>query len=79
MKSHKLLSVQRTADLLCVTPKRVYRMIQEGQLASLRIGYRTIRITEESLDDYISQRLDHEKAELGLDMPLTKTRRRRAC
>jgi len=56
------LRVARVAKVLDVSSKRVYALIAERKLESIRLGPRQIRISRESLDRYI-QRLKMEEAD----------------
>lgn len=64
----ELLTVSVAARRLCVSRKRIYQLIQSGRLDSLRPSPRTIRITRESLERFITDAIKHEKEQLGLDM-----------
>lgn len=68
----ELLDVSAVARKLSVSKKRVYQLIQEGKLDSLRMSPRSIRVTRESLDGFIADGIKKEKADLGLDfVPFT--------
>ena len=47
-----LLTVQEVADALRVSKMSVYRLVESGELKSLRVG-RTIRIREHVLTSYL--------------------------
>lgn len=73
---NNLMTVTTAARHLSVSKKRVYQLIQEGRLDSLRPSPRTIRITKESLERFITEGIRNEKRELGLDMgPLPRRSR----
>lgn len=63
-----LMTVATVARRLCLSKKRVYQLIQAGRLDSLRTSPRSIRITRESLDRFITDGIQREKEELGLDL-----------
>lgn len=65
---NELLTVTVAAKRLCVTKKRIYQLITAGRLESLRPSPRSIRITRESLDRFISDGIEREKKNLGLDL-----------
>jgi excisionase family DNA binding protein len=46
------LSVQRTAQVLGVVPRTVYRLINDGQLPGYRIG-RVVRVRSHDLERYL--------------------------
>lgn len=64
-----LMTVKQVSTELGVSRKRVYQMIQEGKLVSLRLAPRLLRITRESLEQFVTGAIEQEKAELGLDLP----------
>ena len=49
----RLLTVAEVADVLRVSTMTVYRLIQRGELAALRVG-RSYRIRAGALDEYLS-------------------------
>ena len=71
-----LICVKMAARRLSVTPKRVYRLIQDGKLDCLRAGPRCMRVTTASLERFIEEGVKKEKRELGLDLEIPKIRRR---
>ena len=50
----RLLTVIEVADHLCLSRSKVYELLADGSLPSVRIG-RTRRITMSSLADFISE------------------------
>jgi len=56
MKPKKYLHVQHVAERLDCSSKRVYEMIQNGELEAIRIGPRGIRVAVEDLDNFIAVR-----------------------
>ncbi len=71
-----LVTVSTAARRLSVSKKRVYQLIQAGHLDSLRPSPRSIRITRDSVDRFITDGVRNEKRELGLDLePLPKRSR----
>ncbi len=71
-----LMTVTTAARRLSLSKKRVYQLIQSGRLDSLRTSPRSIRITRESLERFISEGVKNEKQELGLDLgPLPRRTR----
>ena len=44
-----LMSVQRAAEMLDVSPKSIYRYIDEGKLRATRLGPRTLRVYADSV------------------------------
>jgi len=49
----KILTVRETADVLKVTPQRVYRMMSNDGLPCIRLG-RQIRVDEDSLKKWLT-------------------------
>jgi excisionase family DNA binding protein len=54
--------VDRVARHLDVSRKRVYQLVQEGRLVSVRLGPRQMRINRASLDAYLAE-LERRAAE----------------
>ena len=67
------LNVRTVARCLAISSKRVYQLIHEGELESMRVGTRCIRISSDSLDRYVKKSIRMERESLGLDLDL-KTR-----
>ncbi len=72
----ELWTVHRVARFLDVSRKRVYQFIASGKLVSLKLGPRTTRITRESVEAFLNDRLQRQKEELGLDLPQAPGMRR---
>lgn len=53
MTHHDLLTVQETADVLGVTPRRVYQLIEAGDLRAVRTTPRNTRVPRHELAHYI--------------------------
>ncbi len=51
----RFVTVAEVADLLRVSNMTVYRLVQAGQLAAIRVG-RSYRIREEDVDKYLAAR-----------------------
>ena len=51
----RLLTVNEVADLLRVSRMTVYRLINQGEIAALRVG-RIYRLREDDVDTYLSDR-----------------------
>ena len=49
----KILTVKETADALKVKPQRVYRMMRNDGLPSIRLG-RQVRVDEDSLKKWLN-------------------------
>ena len=62
----ELWRVYRVAKLLDVSKKRIYQMVQEGKIDAVRLGPRSMRITRESIDQFISRGRKENRANLGL-------------
>ncbi len=50
-----LLTVAEVADWAKVSPKTIYRWIEEGRLEAIRFGDRTYRIPVPSLERYLRE------------------------
>lgn len=53
----KYLTIQSVAETLGCTDKYVYILIQEGNLKAMKLGERALRISEQSLQSFISSRI----------------------
>lgn len=51
----QLLRVAEAAKELACAPKTVWRLISGGELVTVRIGRRGVRISRKSMDDFISK------------------------
>jgi excisionase family DNA binding protein len=49
----KYLTMQVVAETLSCTERHVYDLIVEGSLKAIKIGGRAVRISEESLEEFI--------------------------
>lgn len=49
----KLLKVKEVADYLKCTTNWVYILVRQGKLKTVKVGSRSVRITEESLTAYL--------------------------
>lgn len=50
-----LLTVKNVADLLAVSPKFVYMLVQEKGLPALKVGHRTLRFDLEDLNRWLKE------------------------
>jgi excisionase family DNA binding protein len=57
--------VERVANYLDVSKKRVYQLVQEKRLQAIRLGPRQMRILRGSIENYVSELLaaDEEEGE----------------
>ncbi len=55
MKPKKYLHVKNVATRLDCSSKKVYALIQDGELEAIRIGPRGIRVGVEELDKFIKK------------------------
>ena len=51
----RLLTVNAAAQRLSLRPARVYELIRRGELPSVRLGERQVRIPARQLDAYLAQ------------------------
>jgi excisionase family DNA binding protein len=54
MNQQQMYTLKEVAKILRVSEQTVRRLINEGKLSSIRVGIQ-IRITQSSLDTYLSQ------------------------
>jgi excisionase family DNA binding protein len=55
-ESARLLTAHQVASLLQVSPEQVYRWCSRRDLASVKLGGRTLRIRREDLDTFLAER-----------------------
>ena len=65
----QMLRVPRVAQMLDVSKKRVYQLIQEGRLEVVRLGPRQTRVMKESFDAYIAELRRKERIARGDELP----------
>jgi len=53
----KYISVQSVAETLSCTDRYVYELIQSGEITAVKIGERALRISERSLQAFITARI----------------------
>ena len=51
----KFMYVNRVAEMLCCSEKHVYELIKEGKLEAIRLGKCAIRVSRDSVHDFIEQ------------------------
>lgn len=59
--SSELWSVPKVAQHLDISHKRVYNMIRAGELESLRLSQRGIRVLRKSVDRFVQMQMREEK------------------
>lgn len=52
----KYLTLQAVAEILNVTERYIYDLIVEGSLTAIKVGSRAVRVSEQSLNDFIRLR-----------------------
>ena len=52
----KYLTLHVVADLLSCTERHIYDLIAEGSLMAIKVGSRSVRVSEQSLKDFIEKR-----------------------
>lgn len=50
-----MYTVEEVADLLKVDKRTVLTWIRQGRLETYKLGYRTLRISQEQLDKFLSK------------------------
>ena len=50
------LCVKEVAEMLSVSMQTVYKLVKSGELRSVRVGKRGIRIPRTALDDFVCKR-----------------------
>ena len=51
----KYLTLQVVADLLSCTERHIYDLIAEGYLTAIKVGSRSVRVSEQSLIEFIEK------------------------
>ncbi len=54
---NKWIRIQSVAETLGCTDQYVYQLIREGILKAMKLGERALRVSEASLQDFISARV----------------------
>jgi excisionase family DNA binding protein len=54
----KIYTIEQVAKKLAVSPDTVQTWMEEGKLGSVKIGYRTVRILQSDIDNFIR---DHHR------------------
>lgn len=57
----KLLKAAEVAEILGVSRTQAYRLMQMGEIPSVRFGQRTVRVRPEDLKRYIEKHICHEE------------------
>jgi excisionase family DNA binding protein len=63
----ELWTVSRVAKFLDVSKKRVYQLIQQGRVESLKLSQRSTRVTRASVETLVTKAKERQRDELGLD------------
>lgn len=64
-QSQSLYRIEGAAAYLGVHPRTVTRLIAEGELGWVRIGERGVRVSQQNLDDYVTERTQPATARPG--------------
>ena len=56
LRVEKLLSPQEVADSLSLSVGTIYRWIENGTLPAIKVGKRTVRVSEKSLKSWLEKR-----------------------
>ena len=51
----KYLTMQTVAEILSCTERHIYDLIVEGSLTAIKVGSRSVRVSEQSLKDFIEK------------------------
>jgi excisionase family DNA binding protein len=51
----KLLSFEEVADVLGISPRSAYRLVERGHLAAVRVGLKRLRVDAAELAAYIDR------------------------
>ena len=51
----RLLIADEVADIFRVSTESVYRLVREGLLPCVRVGHRSVRFTQEQVDDFVEK------------------------
>lgn len=76
--AEELWTVAKVAQMLSIGRKRVYQMIREGKLDSVKFTIRSMRVTRASVTAFIEEARRRQKEELGLDLNIPRPKRDRA-
>ncbi|MBN1476490.1 excisionase family DNA-binding protein [Candidatus Sumerlaeota bacterium] len=57
----ELWQVSRVAAHLAITKRRVYTLIEEGKLETVRLGPRGVRVLRRSVDAYVLEQVRLER------------------
>ena len=55
MRGGRWLRPHRVAGFLDCTRRHVYDLVREGKLTAIRLGNRDLRISESSVEEYLTQ------------------------
>jgi excisionase family DNA binding protein len=55
-KKDRYITVKTVTERLSCTDCHVYNMIREGKLQAIKLGQRAIRVSEQSLEEFIASR-----------------------
>jgi len=55
-KESKLLSLKDAAGQMGISRMTVYRMVRRGDIPSFRIGQKSLRVSQEDVNDYVQKR-----------------------
>lgn len=55
--SERLLTIEKVASFLQVSPSSVYRWIKAGKLPAIKLGHRQVRVRQTDLEAYIRSHL----------------------
>lgn len=48
-------TVRRVATYFDTTPKRIYQLIEQGRLETIRLGPRSLRVSRDSIQQFLEQ------------------------
>jgi excisionase family DNA binding protein len=60
VETEKLIHVRRAAQIISCTERHIYNMIKSGMLKAVKLGLRGIRITQESINNFLGQNDDDD-------------------
>lgn len=72
-----LLRVQETAKLLKVSKWTIYRWIEEGRLAAVKLGPGSLRVVRTSVDQLIGKSAVHERDVRKRAVPIKPHKKKR--
>ena len=65
MKNGKLMKASEVAEVLQISRSKAYRMMRLGEIPTIKIGEKSVRVSNEDLNEYISTHKIYKGAHNG--------------